>query len=256
MLIPFTKYQGTGNDFIMVDDREGSFPQAQRLIEHLCHRRFGIGADGLILLQLDGSEHRMVYFNSDGRPSSMCGNGGRCFAAYGVALGAMSVRGEFLAVDGPHPYHSYPDGKVSLRMREVTDVQIRPEGLFIDTGSPHVVVVVKDPDKEDLNTVARSIRYSDQFRAEGVNVNLIAMRNGALRVRTYERGVEDETFSCGTGVTASAIAAHHLGITGDEVSISTKGGELSVCFATNGNCYTNVDLIGPAAKVFEGRVEV
>ena len=256
MLIPFVKYQGTGNDFIMIDDRAMLFPQQKDLIERLCHRRFGIGADGLILFQIKAGVAHMVYFNSDGRPSSMCGNGGRCFAAFGARLGALSTNGEFLAVDGPHPYEILTDGRVSLRMKDVDAIITRPEGLFIDTGSPHVVLRVNDPDDEDLVSVARAIRYNDYFRSVGVNVNLIAMQNGALRVRTYERGVEDETYSCGTGVTAAALAAHHLRLASGEVQVSTKGGLLRVKFSESNGSYSAIDLIGPAEMVFEGVAEV
>lgn len=256
MLIPFAKYQGTGNDFVMIDDRAKWFPQRQDLIEHLCHRRFGIGADGLILFQMNAGVAHMVYFNSDGRASSMCGNGGRCFAAFGARLGALSAEGEFLAVDGLHPYRIGADGHVSLRMKDVGDIIARPEGLFIDTGSPHIVAHVNDPDRSDLISLARAVRYNEHFRAVGVNVNLIAMQNGILRVRTYERGVEDETYSCGTGVTAAAIAAQNLGLATCEVPISTKGGNLTVKFSTSFGTYSAIDLIGPAEMVFEGVVEV
>lgn len=256
MLIPFAKYQGTGNDFIMIDDRALRFPQRQDLIERLCHRRFGIGADGLILFMMRADVAHMVYFNSDGRASSMCGNGGRCFAAFGARLGALSAEGEFLAVDGPHPYHIGTDGHVSLRMKDVNSIITRPEGLFIDTGSPHIVVHVNDPDQEDLIHKARAIRYNDHFNTVGVNVNLIALHNGKLRVRAYERGVEDETYSCGTGVTAAALAAHHLGLSSSDVPILTKGGELSVRFRAYDGTYSSIDLIGPAEMVYEGVVEV
>jgi diaminopimelate epimerase len=256
MLIPFVKYQGTGNDFIMIDDRAQLFPQRQDLIERLCHRRFGIGADGLILFQMRAEVAHMVYFNSDGRASSMCGNGGRCFAAFGSRLGALSAEGEFLAVDGPHPFSIGADGHVSLRMKDVQSIVTRAEGLFVDTGSPHIVLHVNDPDQADLIGMARAIRYNEDFKAVGVNVNLIAMKNGILRVRTYERGVEDETYSCGTGVTAAALAAHHLGLASESVPISTKGGPLAVRFRASGGAYSAIDLIGPAEMVFDGVVEV
>lgn len=241
---------------MMVDDRLGTFPAHQDLIEQICHRRFGVGADGLILLRNEAKGVRMVYFNSDGRPSSMCGNGGRCFAAFGHAVGALPSEGEFLAVDGAHSYSLSATGQVTLGMNDVTRVEQRPEGLFLNTGSPHVVVAVPDPDNEDLIVRARAIRYNDHFKAEGVNVNLIALQNGVLRVRTYERGVEDETYSCGTGVTAAAMAAQIMGLANAPVDISTKGGPLRVDFNYSGGVFTRVRLIGPATKVFSGTLSL
>ena len=262
----FHKYHGTGNDFILIDDRAAQFnPNDQALIVHLCHRRFGIGADGLILLRdKAGYDFEMVYFNADGQLSSMCGNGGRCTVAFAKALGIIGEETTFLAVDGPHEARLTADGLVRLHMGDtaaVRPVRADEADLFLDTGSPHHIRFL-DPDEEDgdlmeLDVVAagREIRNSQHYDPAGVNVNFVAPPADPAQpwpVRTYERGVEDETLSCGTGVTAVALAASQLGAT-SPVRLLTPGGELEVAFDKQPDgTFTNVWLSGPAVRVFTG----
>lgn len=255
----FYKYQGTGNDFIMLDNRNDSFPKNNtKLIEHLCDRRFGIGADGLILLENDNNaDFRMVYFNSDGNESSMCGNGGRCIVAFAKMLGIIDSETDFIATDGPH--HATIDGKgiVSLRMKDVYSVAVYENYVFLDTGSPHHVEIVEDLDKFDVKGIGASIRYSGLYGDKGSNVNFVSQKGtDKFSVRTYERGVEDETYSCGTGVTAVAIAMKVLdNAKSDKVDLITPGGELEVSFKQRENQFTDVYLKGPATFVFKGETE-
>jgi diaminopimelate epimerase len=263
MDLKFYKYQGTGNDFVMIDNRNGLFSATQQQIERLCHRHFGIGADGLILIENSSdADFRMVYYNSDGRLSSMCGNGGRCIVAFAVHLGIAKPDSllRFLAVDGLHVAtikQTIPHGFiVDLEMQPVHGIeQPNASTAILNTGSPHYVTLYNDLDSLDLIKEARAIRYNERFAAQGINVNFIQRDGPNLKVRTYERGVENETFSCGTGVVASYLAAEILlnGFKPDK--ILTKGGELQVTAEkiSPGN-YTQVHLIGPAVKVFEGKI--
>lgn len=255
----FYKYQGTGNDFVMVDNRDNVFPKNDtKLIGHLCDRRFGIGGDGLILLENDGStDFRMVYYNSDGNESTMCGNGGRCIVAFAKALGIIDTETEFTAVDGRHHATVANDGTVSLHMKDVNSVSVYENYVFLDTGSPHHVEVVDALDKFDVKGIGASIRYSGLYGDKGSNVNFVSQSDAdKFSVRTYERGVEDETLSCGTGVTAVAIAMRVLGNTqADEITLQTPGGELKVSFVQDGKQFSNVYLTGPAKFVFEGNIE-
>lgn len=254
----FYKYQGTGNDFIMVDNRNDSFPKNNtKLIEKLCDRRFGIGGDGLILLEnAGGADFRMVYFNSDGNQSTMCGNGGRCIVAFAKQLGIIESEAQFIAVDGPH--HATISGNVvSLHMKDVNSVSRYDDYTFMDTGSPHHVEVVENLKDFDVKHVGSRIRYSGMYGEGGTNVNF-AEQLGAdiFSVRTYERGVEDETYSCGTGVTAVAIAMYATGLTtSTDISLQTPGGALNVKFDNDGKRYVNIYLTGPAEFVFKGEAE-
>lgn len=251
----FFKYQGTGNDFIMIDDRAAQFPINQTLIAGLCHRRFGIGADGLILLQnTDGYDFKMVYFNADGRAGSMCGNGGRCAVRFAQDLGIFEDSTTFLAVDGPHKAVAC-EGEIFLKMSDVSDIQRFENHDFINTGSPHHVAFVADLDATDVFDEGRQIRYSSAYEAqEGTNVNFVqVLDEQSIYVRTYERGVEDETYSCGTGVTACALSAHLRFGTTDPINVLTKGGNLRVSFVKQSDTtFDNIYLIGPAVRVFEG----
>ena len=255
----FYKYQGTGNDFVIIDDREEQFDISnQPLIKKLCDRKFGIGADGLMLLRnKSGFDFEMVYFNSDGRVSSMCGNGGRCIVAFAHFLGVIKEKCHFIAIDGPHDA-TINQGIVSLQMQNVDKIQQLEEGIFMDTGSPHVVNFLTNNVKEiDLVPEARAIRYNERFEAEGTNVNFAHVEAGEIQARTYERGVEDETLSCGTGVTAIALAAHQQGLLDQsEIAINTSGGQLKVSFTPNEKGYTNIWLTGPTTFVFKGEIEV
>ena len=256
----FHKYQGTGNDFVMMDDRAGQFDATNdALVRHLCDRRRGIGADGLILLRQHAQhDFEMVYFNADGRLGSMCGNGGRCAVAFARHLGIIETDTRFLAADGLHEARIEADGTVRLRMQDVAGQrQVEGHGVFLDTGSPHLVRFEPASTLAELNVFAegRAIRYGELFREKGTNVNFVeapAEPDQPWQVRTYERGVEDETLSCGTGVTAVALAASRQGAT-SPVHLRTPGGDLHVTFdAQPDGSFTNIFLIGPATRVFEG----
>lgn len=253
----FYKYQGTGNDFILVDNRDNIFPKNNtKLINRLCDRRFGIGADGLILLENDNStDFRMVYFNSDGNESSMCGNGGRCIVAFAAALGVIEDEAEFIAIDGPHHATIDDEGIVSLHMKDVNTVSVYENYVFLDTGSPHHVELVDDLPGLDVKTVGASVRYSGLYGDKGANVNFVSQLADPdkFSVRTYERGVEDETLSCGTGVTAVAIAMKVLDkVNSDTIVLETLGGELTVSFQEKDKQFKSIYLTGPATFVFKG----
>ncbi len=257
----FYKYQGTGNDFLIIDDREEQFPlHNKELIAGLCNRRFGIGADGLMLLRNEkGFDFRMIYYNADGNESSMCGNGGRCIALFARQMGIISTNTSFLAVDGPH-LALFNGDLVELQMQNVSEITSHANHFVLNTGSPHYVLPCSNTATTDIITKAKAIRYNDQYKPNGINVNFIEWQQSRLYVRTYERGVEDETLSCGTGVTAAAIAWYLLNKKTStapfEVPITTPGGELKVKFQFNPkeNTFTNVWLIGPAKLVFSGEV--
>jgi len=259
MQITFYKYEGTGNDFVMIDNRQEFFPKDNiELVKHLCDRRFGIGGDGLILLENEtDADFKMVYYNSDGNPSSMCGNGGRCIVAFAQSLGMVQHKASFTAIDGLHHATIFEDGIVSLEMGDVNEVKIYPEYVFLDTGSPHHVQMEVDLHHLDVKTIGSSIRYSDLYGQAGSNVNFVKqISENTFAIRTYERGVEDETLSCGTGATAVAIAMNATGKTQEAtIGINVEGGKLEVSFTKNGDSYTDVTLIGPATFVFKGTVQ-
>ncbi|MFM7765778.1 MAG: diaminopimelate epimerase [Sphingomonadales bacterium] len=253
MSIPFVKYQGTGNDFILIDARNG-IPSGMD-VARLCHRHYGIGADGLMYLTSEtGYDFGMVYYNSDGKISSMCGNGGRCIAHFAHNLG-LGKEGElhFLAVDGPH-YATVSENMVVLQMKNVTTWEMRNEhNIIVNTGSPHYVSFIKQkPESFDLIGFAHSIRYGHEFSAEGINVNIVMTEGNILHMRTYERGVEAETLSCGTGVTAAALSHAILNKAQSPLFIQTPGGELSVSFVVGDDGFSNINLMGPATRVFSG----
>jgi diaminopimelate epimerase len=267
MKITFYKYQGTGNDFVMIDNRDNFFPKNNvALVEKLCDRRFGIGADGLILLENDEvasnlamtADFRMVYYNSDGNESSMCGNGGRCIVAFAHQLGVVGKETTFIATDGLHHATILENGIVSLQMKDVDEVKIESDYVFLNTGSPHHVTLVDDIENYDVKNNGAKIRYSDLYGKAGSNVNFVSqLSENYFRLRTYERGVEDETLACGTGATAVAIAMHAIGKTNaSEVKIDVEGGKLEISFEKKGNEYVNVFLKGPATFVFEGTINV
>lgn len=253
MSIHFTKYQGTGNDFILIDARDG-IPSGMD-VAHLCHRHYGIGADGLMYLTAENDyDFGMVYYNSDGKISSMCGNGGRCIAHFAHSLG-LGKEGQlhFLAIDGPH-HATVAGDRVVLHMMDVSHWEIRDENtVIINTGSPHYVHFIQQPpENSDLIHFAHAIRYGREFAAAGINVNLVQVDGSRLRMRTYERGVENETLSCGTGVTAAVLAHHILHKSQNATAVQTPGGHLSVSFDKTETGYTNIHLDGPVARVFSG----
>ncbi len=262
MKLKFFKYQGTGNDFIMIDNREINFEHHRpEILARLCDRRFGIGADGIIFLEnVEGYDFQMVYYNSDGQPSSMCGNGGRCIVAFAKHLGIIQDQTSFLAVDGPHYAQVSKEGDyVSLQMIDVTVVHQDGEAYVLNTGSPHYVSFVSENLKEkDVFKEGKAIRNSENYVKEGININFVQDEGEGHFVRTYERGVEDETFACGTGATAVAIAlAKHKGLTGNIFTpLRVLGGKLNIKFDTDGSTFTNVFLEGPAQKVFDGEIDL
>lgn len=262
MNLVFEKYHGTGNDFILMDDRENKLQLSREQIEFLCHRRFGIGADGLLLLRTNDSyDFEMVYYNSDGLPGSMCGNGGRCIAAYAFKNGIVKSNMRFIAADGPHEAEiiSSDPMEVRLQMSDVSVIEKSPDFYFLDTGSPHVVKFLQDVDKLDVVAEGRKVRNNDRFREKGTNVNFLEDKGAEIFVRTYERGVEDETLSCGTGVTASALAAAMKGILkpgSESCNVRTPGGLLRVHFNSTETGFNQVYLQGPAQFVFAGTVKL
>lgn len=257
-IITFNKYQGAGNDFIIIDNRDGHFnPSDSKFINKLCDRRFGIGADGLILVSgSKGSDYEMNYFNSDGNLGSMCGNGGRCTAHFALKEGIAGEKQRFQAYDGIH--EAYVNGdKVRLQMGNVNEYKIVDGNYFINTGSPHYVVFHDDVDNIDIAREGKELRWSPKFAPGGTNVNFVQVLDKGLYIRTFERGVEEETLACGTGVTASAIASVLKGhFDTKSVNVRAKGGDLKVEFNINKDKITNIWLSGPATFVFEGKILV
>lgn len=255
----FYKYQGAGNDFVVIDDRSSAFPVSQELIANLCHRRFGIGADGVMLLQnASGYDFRMVYFNADGTEGTMCGNGGRCLVRFAHDLGVIGHKTTFIAIDGEHEALVSPQS-ISLKMIDVSSVDQTAAYDFMNTGSPHYVAYVENLEKYDVVQEGKAIRYGEPFVSRGgTNVNFVeVLGDHSLAVRTYERGVEDETYACGTGVTACALSANLRYGFEDFVDVKVLGGDLRIEFnRTDDNTYENVWLIGPAEKVFSGEINV
>lgn len=259
MIIKFSKYQGAGNDFIIIDNRTDFFDKNDhKLVHRLCHRRFGIGADGLMLLQHKaGYDFEMVYFNSDGFEGTLCGNGGRCIVAYAYHQEIIGGHTKFVAVDGEHEAVVLGPEHIKLLMGNVSNIEAGTDYFFMDTGSPHYVSFQEN--LKDLNVYeeGRKIRYNDRFKLHGTNVNFVELQKDALFVRTYERGVENETYACGTGITASAIAAAlKLDIDQSEFKIKALGGNLKVRFHRNATSFNNIWLEGPAKKVFEGELSL
>ncbi len=260
MKLNFFKFHGTGNDFIMVDNRTMRLSKNDtNLISRLCHRRFGIGADGLILLEQadnDVDDFKMVYYNADGNQSSMCGNGGRCLVAFAQYLNIIDNSANFTAIDGRHSA-LIENGLVSLQMKNVDAANINEANVFLDTGSPHHIIFTEGVGDIDVKTEGSRIRYSEAYKRNGgTNVNYVeAAGEDTFLVRTYERGVEDETYSCGTGVTAVALAAYATGkAASKKIYLKTPGGDLEVSFEENNNHFSNIWLTGPAEFVFKGEI--
>ncbi|MBL4605007.1 MAG: diaminopimelate epimerase [Flavobacteriaceae bacterium] len=258
MNMTFFKYHGAGNDFIFIDNRNEFFPkQNTDLITHLCDRHFGIGADGLILLEKENkADFKMVYFNADSS-QTMCGNGARCAVAFAKKLNIITNTTNFTAYDGPHYAKINNDDTVSLEMIDVENVDVNKNYIFTNTGTLHHIEIVNDLDNYPVVERGRKIR-NEIYGKEGSNVNFIEQANkNTFHIRTYERGVEDETLACGTGITAAAIAAHKIGKTNDNtVHMNAVGGKLQVSFEVVDNSYKNIVLTGPAEFVFEGTITI
>lgn len=260
MKIEFYKYQGTGNDFILLDNQQKIYDNiTPEQIKNMCDRHFGIGADGLMLLNTkEGFDFEMKYYNADGKEGSMCGNGGRCMVKFASKMGIKKNEYSFSASDGVHEAELDLDKKVSLKMNDVKDVNFLLNYYLLNTGSPHYVKYVKNVEKMDVVSEGRKIRNSKDFIEKGVNVNFVEnISEDEIYVRTYERGVEDETLSCGTGVTAAALIAAHNDNGFNTVEVKTKGGNLSVEFEKVSDTeFKNIWLSGPAKLVFSGEIEL
>ena len=256
MKINFTKYEGNGNDFIIIDDRKEEFCEDNAsMISKLCNRKFGIGADGLILLRKNKTyDFQMIYFNSDGNESSMCGNGGRCLVSYALQLDINLKTNSFLAIDGVHKF-KVVDNEIYLKMNDVKDIVVKNGYNFLDTGSPHVVQIVENVDEINVYEQGKKIRKQFQ-EMEGVNVNFVSFNNHKIKCRTFERGVENETLSCGTGVVAVALYVFKKKkIMSNKIIVSTNGGSLLVSFKNNGNSFYEIWLKGDINKIFDGLIE-
>jgi len=263
MMIEFYKYHGAGNDFVIIDNRNNSIKLSKKQIAQICHRRFGIGADGLMTVENNHKfDFRMKYYNSDGAEGSMCGNGGRCIVAFAKKLGIISTKTIFVATDGIHKAKINSENKnildISLNMNNVDNIAINKNSYFLDTGSPHHISFVDNVDAINVFEAGRKIRYSDEYKnSDGTNVNFIEVKDKYLKIRTYERGVEDETYACGTGATAAAIAyAHKEGIINKEIKLKAVGGDLSLSFVKEGDIFKEVVLRGPAEFVYIGTIEL
>ncbi len=252
----FFKYQGTGNDFVMIDNRNLQFPKNKALVAKLCDRRFGIGGDGLILLENhETADFKMVYFNSDGSESTMCGNGGRCIVAFAEFLGIIAGRTTFEAIDGTHEAY-IRNGIVKLKMIDVDRIYEAADGHTLNTGSPHLVSWISDLQNFDVYKNGNKIRNSATYSREGINVNFAEqISEDEIAVRTYERGVEDETFSCGTGATAAALT-FLKDKDAREVKVMVLGGNLKVYAEKDVVSFKNIWLEGPAEQVFKGEITV
>ncbi len=253
----FSKYHGTGNDFILIDNRSDSFHKDHKRIAHYCHRRFGIGADGLILLENPlhpKADFSMVYYNADGGESTMCGNGGRCIVKFAQSLGIIDNKAVFTAVDGEHEAH-IKDEVVALKMTDIHRFKKLDTAFYVDSGSPHYIRFVDQVDQMDIAKEGYRIRNSKAFKQAGVNVNFVEMGDAVHQIRTYERGVEAETYSCGTGVTAAAIAVFLSdNQRGTHIKFDTLGGSLAVDFEPHSDKFKNIWLTGPAMHIFAGTI--
>jgi len=260
MEILFHKFQGTGNDFIILDNREKNYDTlTEAHVRFLCNRKFGIGADGLMLLNNKaGFDFEMIYYNADGHLSSMCGNGSRCLVRFAANTGIHKYTYSFLAVDGPHEAEIDNNNIIRVKMQDVNAVEIHQGHSLLDTGSPHFVKITNDVDMIDVVETGRNIRNSKPFEKNGINVNFVEIIDtDRIFVRTYERGVEDETLSCGTGVTAAALLSAHNDKGFNRVEVKTPGGPLSVEYnKINDTHFENIWLCGPAEFVFSGQIEL
>jgi diaminopimelate epimerase len=258
MLFQFYKYQGTGNDFVILDNREGNIQLSKEQVALLCDRHFGIGADGLMLLNKhERYDFEMVYYNADGAPGTMCGNGGRCLTKFAFDKGIHANTYHFTASDGEHEAIIDANGWIQLKMIDVHEVTFTNDATVLNTGSPHYIKQVSGLSNYDVFFEGKKIRYNETYNKVGINVNFVEWNDNELFVRTYERGVENETFSCGTGVTAAAIAMSTDTIGAQETKIRTLGGSLLIKFnKVDAQLYNNVWLCGPASFVYDGQITI
>lgn len=260
MTLSFYKYHGTGNDFIIIDNRTGNIQLSKQQVYNLCKRHLGVGADGLMLMNTHPDyDFEMKYFNADGNEGSMCGNGGRCLVQFAYDMGLQKHEYFFIAIDGTHKAAIEDNGWIDLKMKDVDGIQVSDFSDYIlNTGSPHYVKAITNIWNYDVVKEGREIRYSRHFAKEGINVNFTEVdEEGDICVRTYERGVEDETLSCGTGVTAAALVFAHNDNGFNRVEVKTPGGKLAVEFdKMSESSFKNIWLCGPAVCVFKGKVEI
>jgi len=260
MKISFSKYHGTGNDFIIIDNKNNSIQLTTQQINFLCNRRFGIGADGLMFLQqAKDYDFEMKYFNADGKEGSMCGNGGRCIVQFAFDNGIIKDNYQFIAIDGVHEAKFNDAKTIQLKMQDVLQVEQRIDNSFVlNTGSPHYIKQISSLQNFNIVEQGKLIRYNNEFKENGINVNFVQLLNdNTINVRTYERGVEDETLSCGTGVTASALVFAYNQKGFNQINIKTLGGNLSVSFEKeNNHTYKNIWLCGSATFVYNGVIEI
>lgn len=258
MKIEFSKYHGTGNDFIILDNRKSLYNNLSiKQVNFLCDRKFGIGADGLMMLEdADEFDFKMRYYNSDGKEGSMCGNGGRCLVQFAKDVGIEKTSYHFIATDGPHDAIIQNDGLIKLKMQDVSSIEESGKNKILNTGSPHYIQFVENVADTDVFNMGRSIRYNETFKSNGINVNFVEKTNDGIKLRTYERGVEDETLSCGTGATAAALASS--GRDGHQtMNVKVQGGSLQIEFdRMNDQEFKNVWLIGPAQFVYSGNISI
>jgi diaminopimelate epimerase len=255
MKLQFSKYQGAGNDFILIDNLSGALQLSSDQIQKLCDRNFGIGSDGLILLEAsDSADYFVNFYNPDGS-QSFCGNGSRCAFRMAQNIGLVTEECSFQGIDGLHHAKSLSEN-VSISMSDVASVDAYKDGFIVQTGSPHFVKFTDDLDKIDIIEEAHAIRYDTRYKDKGINVNFVLPESDGINMRTYERGVEAETLACGTGVTAAALvfalSRDHV----EEVKVQTKGGNLSVNFERAGQGFNKIWLTGPAMHVYDGNIEL
>ena len=259
MEINFSKYNGAGNDFILIDDRDSLINDNKSLINYLCDRHFGVGADGIIILkESNNCDFEILHYTSDGNLGSLCGNGSRCAVLFAYNKDIIGRKTVFNAFDGIHSAEILENGLIKMEMKLNSDIVNNSYGTFTDTGSPHLVIEKDDTDKLDVCNEGRAIRYNDFYKKEGVNVNFIEkISDDQFKIRTYERGVENETLACGTGSTASAICMNFLGRTKrSNITMKCKGGDLNVQFNLSERGYQEISITGPAKLVYEGTIKV
>ena len=255
-LMKFFKYQATGNDFIIIDNYGKEIKLTSDQVKKICDRRFGVGADGLILLEeKEGYDYSMIYYNSDGNKSTFCGNGSRCLAHFAHKKKLFKHKAHFFANNSNY-LAFIQKGLISIKMPNISNFKINDDGtIFIDSGSPHVVLFRKNVNKIDVINLGREIRYSEMYSQNGVNINFVEEINKSLNVRTYERGVENETLSCGTGAVAAVIASHINGlIESGNVNVKTKGGDIKVSYNYDLNLYKDIYLSSDVSLVFYGEL--